>query len=172
VVNLSEAAANAIGANGLLCRVGVYYHDVGKMLKPQYFIENQPGGRNPHDKLKPATSASIVREHVTEGIRLAREANLPDVLVDFIPEHHGTQEISFFLEREGRGPGGGRGGRPRGLPLPGPPAPEPGDRHRHARRLGGVGHPDRPGPHPERHRDLIDTSWRGRSGRASSTRPP
>ncbi len=99
VVNLSEAAANAIGANGLLCRVGVYYHDVGKMLKPQYFIENQPGGRNPHDKLKPATSATIVREHVTEGIRLAREANLPDVLVDFIPEHHGTQEISFFLER-------------------------------------------------------------------------
>jgi len=99
VANLSEAAANAIGANGLLCRVGVYYHDVGKMLKPQYFIENQPGGRNPHDKLKPTTSATIVREHVTEGIRLAREAKLPDVLIDFIPEHHGTQEISFFRVR-------------------------------------------------------------------------
>jgi cyclic-di-AMP phosphodiesterase PgpH len=99
VVNLSEAAANAIGANGLLCRVGVYYHDVGKMLKPQYFIENQPGGRNPHDKLKPATSAAIVREHVTEGMRLAREANLPDVLLDFIPEHHGTQDIAYFLDR-------------------------------------------------------------------------
>jgi cyclic-di-AMP phosphodiesterase PgpH len=99
VANLSEAAANAIGANGLLCRVGVYYHDVGKMVKPQYFIENQPGGRNPHDKLKPTTSAAIVREHVTEGIRLAREANLPDVLIDFIPEHHGTQEISFFRVR-------------------------------------------------------------------------
>ncbi len=99
VANLSEAAANAIGANGLLCRVGVYYHDVGKMLKPQYFIENQPIGRNPHDKLKPATSATVVREHVTEGIRMAREANLPDALVDFIPEHHGTQEISFFFER-------------------------------------------------------------------------
>ncbi len=99
VANLSEAAANAIEANGLLCRVGVYYHDVGKMLKPQYFIENQPAGRNPHDKLKPATSASVVREHVTEGIRMAREANVPDVLVDFIPEHHGTQEISFFYER-------------------------------------------------------------------------
>ncbi|TVP57327.1 MAG: HDIG domain-containing protein [Gemmatimonadales bacterium] len=99
VANLSESAANAIGANGLLCRVGVYYHDVGKMLKPQYFIENQPGGRNPHDKLKPATSAQIVREHVTEGIRLGREANLPDVLMDFIPEHHGTQEISFFHEK-------------------------------------------------------------------------
>lgn len=99
VANLSEAAANAIGANGLLCRVGVYYHDVGKMLKPQYFIENQPAGRNPHDKLKPATSAALVREHVTEGIRLAREAKLPDVLTDFIPEHHGTQEIAYFLDR-------------------------------------------------------------------------
>jgi cyclic-di-AMP phosphodiesterase PgpH len=102
VVNLSEAAANAVGANGLLCRVGVYYHDVGKMLKPQYFIENQPGGRNPHDKLKPATSAAIVREHVTEGLRLAREANLPDVLLDFIPEHHGTQDIAFFLDKAER----------------------------------------------------------------------
>ncbi len=102
VVNLSEAAANAIGANGLLCRVGVYYHDVGKMLKPQYFIENQPGGRNPHDKLKPATSAAIVREHVTEGMRLAREANLPQVLQDFIPEHHGTQEIAYFLDKAKR----------------------------------------------------------------------
>jgi len=99
VANLAEAAANSIAANGLLTRVGVYYHDVGKMLKPQYFIENQPSGRNPHDKLKPSTSAAIVREHVTEGIRLARDAKLPDVLLDFIPEHHGTQEISFFLAR-------------------------------------------------------------------------
>jgi cyclic-di-AMP phosphodiesterase PgpH len=99
VANLSESAANAIGANGLLCRVGVYYHDVGKMLKPQYFIENQPGARNPHDKLKPRTSAGIVREHVTEGIRLGREAKLPQILLDFIPEHHGTQEISFFFDK-------------------------------------------------------------------------
>ncbi len=98
VANLGEAAAAAIGANELLCRVGVYYHDVGKMLKPQYYIENQPGG-NPHDKLKPATSAAIVREHVTEGLRLAREAKLPEVLQAFIPEHHGTQEISYFLDR-------------------------------------------------------------------------
>ena len=99
VANLAEAAANAIGANGLLCRVGVYYHDVGKIVKPQYFIENQPSDRNPHDKLKPATSAAIVRGHVTEGIRLAEEAKLPDVLIDFIPGHHGTQEISFFYEK-------------------------------------------------------------------------
>ncbi len=99
VANLAEAAANAIGANGLLCRVGVYYHDIGKVVKPHYFIENQPPNRNPHDKLKPATSAGIVKEHVTEGIRLAKEAKLPDLLIDFIPEHHGTQEISFFYER-------------------------------------------------------------------------
>jgi len=99
VANLSEAAANAIGANGLLCRVGVYYHDVGKMLKPHYFVENQPDGRNPHDKLKPETSATIVREHVTEGVRLARDENVPDVVVDFILEHHGTQRIGFFYEK-------------------------------------------------------------------------
>ncbi len=99
VANLAEAAANAIGANGLLCRVGVYYHDVGKMLKPQYFVENQPGGRNPHDRLKPDTSASIVREHVLEGVRLAREAGVPEVIVDFITEHHGTQQIGFFYEK-------------------------------------------------------------------------
>ncbi len=119
VANLSEAAANAIGANGLLCRVGVYYHDVGKMHKPQYFIENQPSGRNPHDKLKPGTSAAIVREHVTEGMRMGREANLPDVLLDFIPEHHGTQEIAYFLDRA-RTDGGTAEVDPADFRYPGP----------------------------------------------------
>ncbi|MFH1766401.1 MAG: HDIG domain-containing metalloprotein, partial [Gemmatimonadota bacterium] len=99
VANLAEAAATAIGANGLLARVGVYYHDVGKMLKPQYFVENQPGGRNPHDKLKPHTSAAIVREHVIEGERMARDEGVPDVVARFIPEHHGTQLIGFFYEK-------------------------------------------------------------------------
>ncbi len=99
VANLAEAAANSIGANGLLCRVGVYYHDVGKMLKPHYFVENQPDGRNPHDKLKPETSAAIVREHVTEGVRLARDAKVPEVVTRFILEHHGTQRIGFFFEK-------------------------------------------------------------------------
>ena len=99
VANLSEAAANAIGANGLLCRVGVYYHDVGKMLKPHYFAENQPDGRNPHDKLKPGTSAAIVREHVTEGERLAKEEKVPEVILSFVREHHGTQRIGFFYEK-------------------------------------------------------------------------
>jgi cyclic-di-AMP phosphodiesterase PgpH len=99
VANIAEAAATAINANGLLCRVGVLYHDVGKMLKPPYFVENQHDGRNPHDKLKPETSASIVREHVTEGVKLAREAKVPDLVTQFILEHHGTQRIGFFYEK-------------------------------------------------------------------------
>ncbi len=103
VANLAEAAATAIGANGLLCRVGVYYHDVGKILKPQHFIENQLGGNNPHDTLEPAVSAAIIRAHVTGGARLARAGGLPDLLIDFITEHHGTQEISFFYEAARQG---------------------------------------------------------------------
>lgn len=99
VANLAEAAANAVGAHGLLARVGVYYHDVGKVLRPQYFVENQPSGRNPHDRLKPATSAAIVREHVVEGLNLAREAKVPEVIAAFIREHHGTQPIGFFYEK-------------------------------------------------------------------------
>jgi cyclic-di-AMP phosphodiesterase PgpH len=99
VANLSEAAAADIGANGLLSRVGVYYHDVGKMLKPHYFVENQPDGRNPHDKLKPETSAAIIREHVTEGVRLAKDEKVPSIVLDFILEHHGTQRIGFFFEK-------------------------------------------------------------------------
>jgi cyclic-di-AMP phosphodiesterase PgpH len=99
VANLSEAAAAAIGANALLTRVGVYYHDVGKMVRPHYFIENQPGGRNPHDKLKPAMSAAVVRNHVLEGAKLAEEERLPDAIKAFILEHHGTQSISFFYDQ-------------------------------------------------------------------------
>jgi putative nucleotidyltransferase with HDIG domain len=79
--------------------VGVLYHDVGKVVKPQFFIENQPRGRNPHDKLKPSMSAAIVRSHVVEGLRLAEEARLPPAVRAFIAEHHGTQPISYFLEQ-------------------------------------------------------------------------
>lgn len=99
VANLAEAAAREIGANALLVRVGVYYHDIGKLKKPQYFVENQPRGRNPHDKLKPGTSASIVREHVVGGLEMAEEAGLPEVVKAFIAEHHGRQRIGFFWER-------------------------------------------------------------------------
>lgn len=99
VANLAEAAARAIDANSLLVRVGVYYHDVGKVEKPQYFVENQPRGRNPHDKLKPATSANIVREHVEIGRKLAEDAGIPDSVAAFINEHHGDARIGFFLNR-------------------------------------------------------------------------
>jgi hypothetical protein len=99
VANLAEAVCTAIGANALLARVGVYYHDIGKIVKPQYFVENQPRGRNPHDKLKPSTSAAIVRSHVVEGLKLAEQYRLPDAVKAFIAQHHGTQPISFFLQQ-------------------------------------------------------------------------
>ncbi len=99
VANLAEGAARAIDADALLTRVGSYFHDIGKMLKPQYYIENQPLGRNPHDKLKPAMSAAIVRGHVIDGLKMAEEAKLPDSVKAFIAEHHGTQTISFFYEK-------------------------------------------------------------------------
>jgi putative nucleotidyltransferase with HDIG domain len=99
MANLCEGACNAIGANGLLARVGCYYHDIGKIAKPQFFVENQAPGVNPHDKLKPDVSAQIIRNHVKDGLALADESRLPDLVKAFIPEHHGTAEISYFLER-------------------------------------------------------------------------
>jgi hypothetical protein len=99
MANLCEAACNAIGADGLLARVGCYYHDIGKLKKPQFFVENQTAGVNPHDKLKPDVSAAIIRNHVREGLALAEEHKLPEVVKAFIPEHHGTMEISYFLDR-------------------------------------------------------------------------
>jgi putative nucleotidyltransferase with HDIG domain len=99
IANLAEAAANAIGANALLARVGAYYHDIGKLKKPQYFVENQPKGRNPHDMLKPSTSATIIRNHVKEGLELAAEHRLPKSVRAFITEHHGTGAISYFFEK-------------------------------------------------------------------------
>lgn len=99
IANLADAASRAIGANALLARVGAYYHDIGKIAKPQYFVENQAKGRNPHDKLKPTTSAQIIRNHVREGLELAEEHKLPRALRAFITEHHGTGSISYFLEK-------------------------------------------------------------------------
>ncbi|HEX5831469.1 MAG TPA: HDIG domain-containing protein, partial [Gemmatimonadaceae bacterium] len=99
MANLVEAAANAIGANGLLARVGTYYHDIGKLKKPQYFVENQTKGRNPHDKLKPTTSAAIIRNHIRDGLELAEEYKLPRAVRSFITEHHGTGAISYFLDK-------------------------------------------------------------------------
>jgi cyclic-di-AMP phosphodiesterase PgpH len=99
VANLGEAAARAIDANPLLVRVGAYYHDVGKIAMPQYFIENQARGRNPHEQIDPRKSAAIVRAHVHEGAKLVAQAKLPESIRAFIPEHHGTQTIGFFYDQ-------------------------------------------------------------------------
>jgi putative nucleotidyltransferase with HDIG domain len=106
VANLGEAAADAIGANALLTRVGALYHDIGKMLKPEYFVENQRPGDNPHDHLKPRMSALIIASHVKEGLELGRQYNLPERVLNFIPMHHGTTRIEYFYQKalKERGP--------------------------------------------------------------------
>lgn len=95
VANLAEHAARAIGANALLTRVGALYHDAGKALHPQYFIENQLSGQNVHDQLDPETSASVIIQHVPDGLDLARKHRLPQRIKDFIAEHHGTLGTSY-----------------------------------------------------------------------------
>ncbi len=99
VANLSEAAAAAIKANSLLCRVGALYHDIGKMVKPSYFVENQGGGTNEHDKLKPQMSAMVIKAHVSEGVKMAEEHGLPKSIIRFIETHHGTSVIRYFFEK-------------------------------------------------------------------------
>ena len=98
VANLAEAGAEDIGANALLCRAAGYYHDVGKLIRPDAFIENQEG-ENPHDSMDPADSAAIVRAHVVEGARMARKDKVPRAVIDHILEHHGDQTIGFFHEK-------------------------------------------------------------------------
>jgi len=99
VARLAEAAADAIGANSLLALVGAYYHDIGKVTKPEYYIENQMGGENPHDALRPSMSSLIIASHVKDGVELATEAKLPRPVVDIIEQHHGTSAIEFFYDR-------------------------------------------------------------------------
>ncbi|EGV42035.1 HDIG domain-containing protein [Bizionia argentinensis JUB59] len=100
VANLAEAAANEIGANAMLVRVGALYHDIGKMKNPTYFTENQSTGINPHDELSPVESASIIVNHVIDGIEIARKNNLPDRVIDFIRTHHGTSVVYYFYMKE------------------------------------------------------------------------
>ena len=99
VANLAEKGAHNIGANALLARVGCYYHDIGKLLRPGFFIENQLGGDNPHDRLDPADSARIISDHVRDGMELARQYNLPQKVAAFVPEHHGTRMVAYFYRR-------------------------------------------------------------------------
>jgi putative nucleotidyltransferase with HDIG domain len=99
VASIAEAAAEAIGARGLLVRVGAYFHDIGKMLKPGYFIENQTKGDNRHDSLVPAMSTLVIIAHVKDGADLARQNKLPESIIDFIQQHHGTTLVEFFYRQ-------------------------------------------------------------------------
>ena len=99
VGNLAEGCADAIGAHALLCRVGAYYHDIGKLKNPEYFIENQFGGESKHDKVTWTMSAKVIRNHVKEGLRLADEYGLPEAVQDFIASHHGRTRVEYFYRQ-------------------------------------------------------------------------
>lgn len=99
VGNLGEAAADAIGANGLLVRLGAYYHDIGKLKRPYFFAENQFSGENPHDNITPQLSTLIITSHVKDGIEMATEAKLPPVVLDLIAQHHGNSLVSYFYHK-------------------------------------------------------------------------
>lgn len=99
VASIGEAAAESIGANGLLVRVGAYFHDIGKMMKPMYFVENQGGLGNRHEGLQPAMSTLVIIAHVKDGIDLARQYGLPETIVDFVAQHHGTTLVEYFYRK-------------------------------------------------------------------------
>jgi putative nucleotidyltransferase with HDIG domain len=96
---LAQAVGEAVGANTLLLRIGAYYHDIGKMADPMFFSENQSSGENPHDNLAPQESAQIIINHVKYGEQLARKMGLPEVIVDFIRQHHGTMFVEYFYNK-------------------------------------------------------------------------
>jgi putative nucleotidyltransferase with HDIG domain len=99
VGNLAERAAEVIGADPMLVRVGAYYHDIGKIVRPYFFVDNQAGRSNIHDDLPPRSSAQIITDHVRDGIALARKYRLPERIVQFIPQHHGTTKTAYFYRR-------------------------------------------------------------------------
>ncbi|AMV36714.1 7TM receptor with intracellular HD hydrolase [Planctomyces sp. SH-PL62] len=103
---IAEAAAERIGANGLLVRIGAYFHDIGKMLKPHYFIENQVGSTNRHANLAPAMSTLIIIGHVKDGVDLGRQHHLPERIIDLIEQHHGTTLVEYFYHEANRRNGG------------------------------------------------------------------
>lgn len=99
VANLAEAAAEAVGADGLLARVGSYFHDVGKLKRPYFFIENQFMMENPHDKYPPSLSALVITAHIKDGVELAREYRLPQIVIDIIQQHHGNTLVGYFFHK-------------------------------------------------------------------------
>lgn len=100
VANLSEACANEINANSMLVRTGALYHDIGKMINPMYFTENQSTNVNPHNDLTPKDSAQIIINHIIEGVELAKKNRIPDRIIDFIRTHHGTTLVYYFYKKE------------------------------------------------------------------------
>ena len=114
--SIAEAGAEAIGRNGLLCRVGAYYHDIGKINKPGYFVENELGSMSRHTELSPAMSQLVIIGHVKDGVEMAKEYGLPAVLRQFIETHHGTTLVEYFYneakrrheEEQAQGPGNGK----------------------------------------------------------------
>jgi putative nucleotidyltransferase with HDIG domain len=99
VGNLSEAAAESIGADGLLCRIGSYYHDIGKTRRPSYFIENQSNMENPHDTMDPSLSKSIIIAHPREGVEMLKEHKIPKPIRDIAEQHHGTTLLKYFYHK-------------------------------------------------------------------------
>jgi len=99
VGNLAETAADAIGANTLLVRVSSYYHDIGKLKRPHFYIENQRSGENPHDKLQPSLSAMIITAHVTDGVKMLKEQRFPGEIIDIVEQHHGNSLLTYFYHK-------------------------------------------------------------------------
>ena len=120
VGTLAEKAAEAIEVNSLFTRVAAYYHDIGKMQQPHYFVENQKGEQNPHDKLSPHMSVLVLTNHVKEGIAYGEEYGLPQPLIDVIPQHHGTRQILYFLDKAKQLAGDGEEINPEDFRYPGP----------------------------------------------------
>ena len=161
VSTIAEAAAERIGANALLVRIGAYFHDIGKMLKPHYFVENQAGAANRHANLAPAMSTLIIIGHVKDGVDLGRQHHLPEPIIDLIEQHHGTTLVEYFFneatKRSGVEPR--HGDRPgRGVPLPRPQA-----------AIEGGGHPDGLRRRRERQPDPLRAD--PRSDRRAGPRP-
>ncbi len=152
VSNMAERAAEAIGADALLTRVGAYYHDVGKTIRPYFFIENRIETLDPHARLDPYTSAQIIISHVRDGIDLARKYRLPQRVIDFIPEHQGTLLVAYFYHQAVKQAGSPEAVDKSPVPLSRPQAAEPRDGHHHA------------GGRRGSHRALQAAHHRGRDG--------
>jgi hypothetical protein len=120
VGNLSEAACSSIGANALLARIGAYYHDIGKITKPEYFSENQELNSNKHDNISPQMSKMLIMNHVKEGLEFAKRSKLNPQIVEFIKRHHGTSLVYYFYKRALENPEDVRAVHEDGFRYPGP----------------------------------------------------